>query len=124
MLLIPRRTEKVYNEIAKNTYVFYIPETSSKQAIADAIKAQFGVTAVSVRVVTRKGKATRFSKGKHAYPGKTFRRDKKIAYVTLKDGESIAIFNTNEAEANTAEAKKAEAKTADAKKKATKKEDK
>ena len=29
---------------------------------------------------------------KHAYPGTTYRRDKKIAYVTLKEGDKIRVF--------------------------------
>ena len=92
MLVIPRATEKTYAEQAKNTYVFYVPEDGSKQAIAKAIEEQFNVTVKDIRVLTRKGKSTRYSKGKHAYPGTTFRRDKKLAYVTLKDGDKIKIF--------------------------------
>jgi len=42
---------------------------------------------------TRKGKATRFSKGKHAYPGTTYRRDRKYAYVTLAEGNKIRVFD-------------------------------
>lgn len=92
MLVIPRATEKTYREQAKRTYVFNVPADASKQAVAKAIAEQFGVTVTDVRVLTRKGKATRFSRGHHAYPGTTYRQDKKLAYVTLKDGDSIKIF--------------------------------
>ncbi len=94
MLLIPRATEKAYTAQTKNTYIFTVPTSASKQAIADAIAEQYKVTVNDVRVLTRKGKATRFSRGKHAYPGTTYRQDKKIAYVTLKvkDGDKIKIF--------------------------------
>ena len=92
MLVIPRATEKAYREQGKRTYVFYVPEGGSKQAIAKAVEEQFNVTVEDIRVLTRKGKATRYSKGKHAYPGKTFRRDKKLAYVTLKEGDKIRVF--------------------------------
>ena len=92
MLVIPRATEKAYTEQTKNTYIFNVPEGGSKQAIAKAVEEQFNVTVKDIRVLTRKGKATRFSKGKHAYPGTTYRRDKKLAYVTLKDGDKIKVF--------------------------------
>ena len=99
MLVIPRATEKTYGQQAKNTYVFYVPENGSKQAIRKAVEEQFNVTVKDIRVLTRKGKSTRYSKGKHAYPGTTFRRDKKLAYVTLKDGDKIKVFDdSNEGE--------------------------
>ncbi|MDO4759336.1 MAG: 50S ribosomal protein L23 [Candidatus Saccharibacteria bacterium] len=94
MLIIPRATEKSYTEQSKRTYVFQVPADASKQAIAQAVTNQFKVTVTSVRVLTRKGKATRFSRGKHAYPGTAYKQDKKFAYVTLKDGDQIkGIFN-------------------------------
>ena len=106
MLVIPRATEKTYAEQAKRTYVFNVPEGGSKQEIAKAVEEQFNVTVEDIRVLTRKGKATRFSKGKHAYPGTTFRRDKKIAYVTLKEGDKIRVFE--EESKDTKETKKSE----------------
>lgn len=96
MLVIPRATEKSYTEQTKNTYVFYVPEGGSKQAIAKAISEQYNVTVLDIRTLTRKGKATKFSKGKHAYPGTTFRRDKVIAYVRVKDGDKIRVFDEPE----------------------------
>ena len=96
MLVIPRATEKSYTEQTKNTYVFYVPEGGSKQAIAKAISEQYNVTVLDIRTLTRKGKATKFSKGKHAYPGTTFRCDKVIAYVRVKDGDKIRVFDEPE----------------------------
>ena len=92
MLVIPRATEKTYEQQTKNTYVFYVPEDGSKQAIAKAVEEQFNVTVKDIRVLNRKGKKTRYSRGKHAYPGTTYRQDKKLAYVTLKDGDRIRVF--------------------------------
>ena len=43
-------------------------------------------------MLIRKGKKTKFSKGKHAYPGTTYRQDKKFAYVKLAEGDSIKVF--------------------------------
>lgn len=110
MFVIPRATEKTYNEQTKNTYVFIVPAIASKQAIAEAIKDQFKVTVISVRTLMRKGKATRFSRGKRAYPGTTYRQDKKFAYVTLQKGDKIRIFEEAATETEK-EPKAAEIKT-------------
>jgi large subunit ribosomal protein L23 len=92
MELQPRITEKSYSEEAKHTYVFRVPAGASKQAIAQAVAEAFKVTVTDVRTLVRKGKKTRFSKGKHAYPGTTFRQDKHLAYVTVKEGDKIPVF--------------------------------
>ena len=65
---------------------------------AKTVAEQYNVTVKDIRILLRKGKATRFSKGKHAYPGKTFRRDHKVAYVTLKAGDKIRIFDEEKVE--------------------------
>ena len=93
MLIRPIATEKAYHEQTKRGYMFVVPTDASKQAIAKQVSEQFNVTVTSVRISVRKGKATRFSRGKHAYPGTTYRQDKKIAFVTLKEGDKIKIFD-------------------------------
>ncbi len=125
---IPRATEKAYNAQAQNKYIFYVPKSASKQAIAKAIAEAFKVTVVDVQVLSRKGKATRFSRGKHAYPGITFRQDHKVAYVTVKAGDKIPVFEEakpadekTDKKAEAKEAKKAEKAEAKAVKKTTKK---
>ena len=126
-ILVPRATEKSYAEQAKRTYMFFIPLNFSKQAAKALVEEQFKVTVTDVRVLTRKGKATRYSKGKHAYPGTTYRRDHKVAYVTLKEGDKIKVFEEEEAKeapkANKKEDKKEAKKSAKAAKKAEKKGD-
>ena len=118
-LLEPRATEKSYLEQTNRIYVFPVKRSMSKQAIAKMVEDEFNVTVTDVRTLTRKGKATKFSKGKHAYPGITHRQDKKFAYVRLKEGNSIRVFDDANAQTdnNTSakEAKKAEkaAKKAD-----------
>lgn len=114
---IPLATEKAYTEETKRTYMFQVPKAASKQEIAKQIAEAFKVTVTDVRTVVRKGKPIRFSRGKHAYPGTTFRQDKKIAYITVKEGDKIPVFE----EETKADEKPAEKKTA---KKAEKKEDK
>ena len=98
MLVIPRATEKAYNEQTKNTYIFYVPADATKQEVAKTIAEQYNVTVKDIRILIRKGKAIRFSKGKHAYPGKTFRRDRKVAYATLAAGDKIRIFDEEKVE--------------------------
>ncbi len=114
---IPRATEKAYAAQTRREYIFFVPLSASKQEIAKQIGETFKVTVIDVRVATRKGKQTKYSKGKHAYPGLTYRRDHKVAYITLKDGDKIPVFE----EPATADEKKTEKK---ADKKAAKSEDK
>ena len=118
--LEPRATEKTYFEQTKRTYVFPVKKSMTKQEIAELVEKEFSVTVTDVRVLTRKGKKTRFSKGKHAYPGTAYRQDKKFAYVTLKEGDKIKVFE--EAEENDKKAdKKADKSSAKEAKKADKK---
>lgn len=91
-LLEPRATEKSYLEQTNRIYVFPVDKNASKQSIARMVEKEFNVTVTDVRTLVRKGKKTRFSRGKHAYPGTTYRKDKKFAYVRLKKGDSIKVF--------------------------------
>ena len=88
------------------------------------VEKEFNVTVTDVRTLIRNGKKTKYSKGKHAYPGTTYRRDKKFAYVRLKQGDSIKVFEEPEDDKNNAtsakEAKKAEKEAKKAEKKARK----
>ena len=95
-ILEPRATEKSYLEQTNRTYVFPVKRSMGKQEIAKMVEKEFNVTVTDVRTLVRKGKKTKFSKGKHAYPGITHRQDKKYAYVKLKKGESIKVFEDAE----------------------------
>lgn len=110
-MITPRATEKAYNAQTQHTYIFFVPRAASKQQIAAAIAEAFKVTVLDVRTANRKGKATRFSRGKHAYPGITYRQDHKVAYITVKEGDKIPVFEDDKANAKDAK---------DAKSKATK----
>lgn len=103
-MITPRATEKAYVAQSQNTYIFFVPKAATKQAIAKAIAEEFKVTVTDVRTANRKGKATRFSRGKHAYPGITYREDHKVAYITVKEGDKIPVFEEVKAD----EPKKAE----------------
>ena len=119
-LLEPRATEKTYLEQTKRTYVFPVERSASKQEIAKLVEKEFKVTVTDVRTLIRNGKKTKYSKGKHAYPGITYRRDKKFAYVTLKDGDSIKVFDEPAKEETKTSAKDADKKTKKADKNAGK----
>ena len=109
-LLEPRATEKSYLEQTNRIYVFSVKKSMSKQAIAKLVEKEFNVTVTDVKTLIRKGKRTKFSKGKHAYPGITYRKDKKFAYVRIKKGDSIKVFDEPEDDKKTSakEAKKAD----------------
>ncbi len=114
-LLEPRATEKSYLEQTNRIYVFPVKKSMGKQEIARMVEKEFNVTVTDVRTLIRNGKKTKYSKGKHAYPGITHRQDKKFAYVRLKQGDSIKVFDEPENETSAKEVKKAEkeAKKAD-----------
>ncbi len=116
-MLEPRATEKTYFEQTKRTYVFPVERGMSKQAITKKVEDEFNVKVVDVRTLIRKGKKTRFSRGKHAFPGTTYRQDKKLAYVTLAEGNSIRVFEEQTNEAPAKENNKTSAKEAKAEKK-------
>ena len=109
-LIEPRATEKSYLEQTNRIYVFPVKRTMGKQEIARMVEKEFNVTVTNVRTLIRNGKKTKFSKGKHAYPGITHRQDKKFAYVRLKKGDSIKVFDEPEDDKKTSakEAKKAD----------------
>ena len=114
-LLEPRATEKSYLEQTNRIYVFPVKKSMGKQEIARMVEKEFNVTVTDVRTLIRNGKKAKYSKGKHAYPGITHCQDKKFAYVRLKQGDSIKVFDEPENETSAKEAKKAEkeAKKAD-----------
>ena len=109
-LLEPRATEKTYGEQTKRVYVFEVERGMSKQAIAKLVEGEFKVTVTDVKTLIRKGKKTRYARGKHAYPGTTYRRDRKYAYVRLKDGDSIKVFEDQEDNKTSAKEAKAREK--------------
>lgn len=94
LIVIPRATEKAYRLVSGgNTYVFTVPVDANKKAIKEAVEAQFGVTVLNIKTLVQAGKAVRYVKAKRAYPATTNRKDIKKAYVTLKEGDSIKVFD-------------------------------
>ncbi len=110
--IIPRVSEKAYaiSQVpGAKTYVFEVPTDANKHTIARAINAQYDVTVTAVRTVTHKGKVKQsYRKGSRPIAGQ--RSDIKKAYVTLKDGDVLPLFEDIAAEE--AKAKEAEEKAA------------
>lgn len=96
LLLKPRISEKAYGQsLAKNTYVFVVPTDANRTEVADAVTVQFGVTVTGVNILNVKGKAKKtVRKGGKQSKGRD--NDIKKAYVTLKEGDSIAVFATED----------------------------
>lgn len=89
----------------RNTYVFEVPGDANKVTVAEAVAVQFNVTVLEVNISNLKGKAKRsIRKGGRAMTGRDI--DVKKAFVTLKDGDSIAIFAAEEDKADDKSAKK------------------
>lgn len=109
-MIEPRATEKTYLEQTKRTYVFPVKLSTSKQEVIAMVEKEFNVKVTDVRTLIRNGKKTKFSKGKHAYPGITHRKDKKFAYVTLAEGNSIKVFDEPEKDNKTSAKEAKEAK--------------
>lgn len=96
LILKPRISEKAYDQsINKNTYAFVVPSSTNRKEVADAVTAQFDVTVTAVNMLNVKGKVKRtVRKGGRAITGKD--NNFKKAYVTLKEGNSIAVFATED----------------------------
>ena len=92
LFITPLTTEKAYAQSLNNTYIFSVPTTANRQEITEAVEKQFDVTVISIKTLVQNGKSVRFSRGKNRYPGTTNRTDSKKAYVTLKAGDKLDIF--------------------------------
>jgi large subunit ribosomal protein L23 len=82
----PVFTEKSDRGQAQGVYTFFVHRSASKVLVADAMKALYGVTPVSVRVINMRGKKVRFGRNEGV------RKARKKAIVTLKSGDSIAVM--------------------------------
>ena len=95
-VLKPRLSEKSYGlSESKNVYVFEVPAGANKHVVARAVAVQFEVTVVNVNITNLKGKPKRTVR-KGGRPTTGQRSDVKKAYVTLKAGDKLSIFATEE----------------------------
>jgi len=72
----------------QNTYVFKVDGGTSKSIIKNEVEKQFGVKVEAVRTFNQRGKVKRQHSRRSTYK----RSDFKKAYVTLKSGDKIDIF--------------------------------
>lgn len=107
MALKPRVSEKAYAlSQSMNVYVMQVPSSANKLEIANAVATQFAVTVTNVNLVNVKGKLKRtIKKGGRQTFGK--RADMKKAYITLKKGDSLPIFASEEDKKPTGKSKSA-----------------
>ena len=81
----PIITEKATLASEANAVVFQVAMDATKPMIKEAVEAVFGVKVKAVNTTITKGKVKRF-KGR---PG--VRSDKKKAYVTLEEGNTMDV---------------------------------
>ena len=75
---------------ARKVYTFKVDQAASKSAIRQAIQQMFGVTVTDVRTVNVRAKETRAGGLGRGRTGT--KAPWKKAFVTLKDGDSIPIY--------------------------------
>ncbi len=84
----PRITEKAVRGMNTNTYTFDVSPRANKPLILQAIRHVYGFTPVAVRVIVSKTQAKNDRK-----TGKMGQLSGgKMAMVTLKKGDTIAVF--------------------------------
>lgn len=81
----PIITEKATLASENGAVVFQVDMDATKPQIKEAVEAVFGVKVKAVNTVVSKGKTKRF----RGRPG--VRSDKKKAYVTLEEGNTIDV---------------------------------
>ncbi len=82
----PHVSEKAARLASSGTYVFDVARNAEKISIRKAVEALYGVHVEAVRIVNISGKPVR--KGRRV----SARQDLKKALVTLKKGETIALY--------------------------------
>ena len=88
LIIEPIVSEKSYALLEHNVYTFRVHPDATKPQIRDAVEQIFNVEVVKVNTLNRKGKRKRnrksFTFGKRA--------DTKRAIVTLRQGDTIELF--------------------------------
>ncbi len=86
MQIAPHISEKAVAMAETGVYVFDVPADANKISVTQAIEKAFKVEVIAVNILITKGKIKKFQKT----VGR--RKDVKKAYVTLKKGQTIALF--------------------------------
>ncbi|HZM63857.1 MAG TPA: 50S ribosomal protein L23 [Candidatus Saccharimonadales bacterium] len=112
LILKPRMSEKTFGlSQTGNVYVFTVPASASKQSVAAAVVAQFGVGVTNVNMANVKGKQKRTVR-KRTRPVMGKQTDFKKAYVTLKKGDTLPFFQVEDDKKSDKKANKAAEKPA------------
>ena len=87
VIIRPVVSERTFDLMGQNKYTFEVAKDAPKEEIRDAVEKIFNVHVVKVNTVNvkPKNKRVRFVQGKT--------RTWKKAMVTLKDGDTIELFN-------------------------------
>jgi large subunit ribosomal protein L23 len=95
--LLPRVSEKSYQlSESQNVYVFVVPKSANKITVKSAVKAQFNVEVTNVRIANLPSKPKRSTRAGGRKVSKGIQPGVKKAYVTLKKGDSIPVFATED----------------------------
>lgn len=87
VLIKPVMTEKASKSAAGSVYMFQVATTANKNQVKNTVEDIFKVKVAKITVTIRKGKMRRV--GRRMAPKAL--ADRKIAYVTLKEGK-IDLF--------------------------------
>lgn len=87
VILKPIQTEKATNMARTNTYTFEVDRDANKNQIAHVLEQLYKVKVSQIRVMNRKGKTRRAGRKMQTRE----LPDKKVAYITLKEG-TIDLF--------------------------------
>lgn len=92
-VVAPRLSEKAFAAAGSDNavYTFVVPADTNKHEVKKTVESLYGVTVVNVNVSVLKGKTKRFMQ-KRGRQSIGDRQNVKKAYVTLKAGDSIAVF--------------------------------
>jgi large subunit ribosomal protein L23 len=88
VIIAPVVSEKSYELLDEGRYTFVVHASANKTEIKQAVEKVFGVKVASVNTMNRQGKRKRFGLVMGQRPRQ------KRAVVTLREGETIDIFET------------------------------
>ena len=88
VILRPVVSEKSYALLDENVYTFIVHPSASKPEIKDAVESIFDVSVLRVNTLRRKGKR-KVNRRNNTFG---FKPNRKRAYVTLAEGDSIELF--------------------------------
>ncbi|MEI7512888.1 MAG: 50S ribosomal protein L23 [Candidatus Uhrbacteria bacterium] len=86
VLVRPHVSEKAARLADRGTYVFDVTQNAEKISIRKAVESLYGVNVTDVRIIKIQGKP--IQRGRRI----SRRRDLKKALVTLKKGQTIALY--------------------------------